>query len=383
VAARRAAIVGGGIGGLATAIALTGRGWQVRLFERAPAFTEVGAGISLWANAMRALDAIGVGARLAELGLEELTGGLRYRTGRWLSRPDGAEMARRYGPVTILHRADLLNALCNAVPAGVLSPGDAVDSVAQTASSVTVGHGGDTYEADLLVAADGLRSTVRPLVWPNAAGPRYAGYTAWRTVTPRPEGCDTGGETWGDGTRFGFAVVPGDRMYWYATANAPEGATSPDGELAELARRFGSWHEPIPSLLAAASAVPVLRHDIYELSDQDTFVSGRVALLGDAAHAMTPNLGQGACQALEDAATLAAVLDREPSISDALARYDRLRRPRTQAIVRRSRQMGTIGQWASRPAVIARNLLMPLIPSSLAIRSVASVVNWPPPEGIG
>jgi 2-polyprenyl-6-methoxyphenol hydroxylase-like FAD-dependent oxidoreductase len=381
MAARTAVIVGGGLGGLATAIALTGRGWQVRLLERAPAFTEVGAGISLWANAMRALDAIGVGDRVRALGQEEISGGLRYRTGRWLSRPDGAELTRRYGPVLILHRADLLHALCDAVPAGVLEPATTVDSVAQTAAGVTVGSGGVAYEADLVVAADGLRSTVRGLVWPDAPGPRYAGYTAWRAVVPRPHGFSSAGETWGDGTRFGFAPMPGNRAYWYATANASEGAFARDGELAELHRRFGTWPEPIPSLLAAvSSAVPVLRNDIYELSDQDRFVGGRVALLGDAAHAMTPNLGQGACQALEDAATLAAVLDQQPSIVEALARYDALRRPRTQAIVRQSRQMGAMGQWRSRPAVVARNLLLPLIPPSLAIRSLAPVLDWFPPD---
>jgi 2-polyprenyl-6-methoxyphenol hydroxylase-like FAD-dependent oxidoreductase len=107
-----------------------------------------------------------------------------------------------------------------------------------------------------------------------------------------------------------------------------------------------------------------------------------VALLGDAAHAMTPNLGQGACQALEDAATLAAVLDEYPTIPTGLARYDQLRRGRTQAIVRRSRQMGAIGQWAWPPAVAARDLVLPLLPSSLAIRALAATLNWPPLGGI-
>ena len=383
MAPRRAAIVGGGIGGLATAIALHGRGWHVRVFEKAAAFNEVGAGISLWANALRALDAVGVGERVRSLGMEEVSGGLRYRTGRWLSRVDAGEVIRRYGSVILLHRADLLEVLLDAVPSDVLVPGATVDSVVESNDCVTVGHGGESFDADLVVGADGLRSAVRRLIWPQAPGPRYAGYTAWRAVTRRPAGCDRGGETWGDGERFGYAHLPGDRVYWYATANVPEATTSGDGELAELNRRFGAWHDPIPALVHASLEASVLRHDIYELSNLDQFAGGRVALLGDAAHAMTPNLGQGACQAMEDAATLAAVLDRETSIPDALARYDRLRRPRTQRIVRQSRQMGAIGQWESRPAIVVRNMLLPLIPSSFAIRSLAPVVNWPPSEGIG
>src|SRR5439155_25942292 len=102
-------------------------------------------------------------------------------------------------------------------------------------------------------------------------------------------------------------------------------------------------------------------HDIYELPDLASFATGRVALLGDAAHAMTPNLGQGACQALEDAATLAAVLDGT-EVGPALDRYDRLRRPRSQTIVKLSRQMGVLGQWSWPPAVLLRDKLLPLVP---------------------
>lgn len=135
---------------------------------------------------------------------------------------------------------------------------------------------------------------------------------------------DVGGETWGRGTRFGRAPLPDARTYCYATANGPEGAEAPDGELAVLRARFGDWHHPIPALVEAAAGSEILRHDLYELPDLASFIRGSVALLGDAAHAMTPNLGQGACQALEDAATLA---DTAPD----LASYDRERRARTSA----------------------------------------------------
>jgi 2-polyprenyl-6-methoxyphenol hydroxylase-like FAD-dependent oxidoreductase len=374
---RRAVVVGGGIGGLATAIALYRRGWRVKVLERAPDFTEVGAGISLLSNALRALEAIGLRARVHDLGIVELQGGVRSSTGRWLSRIDAAEVTRRYGAMTMLHRADLLRVLLEAVPSDCLHPGTEVLSIKDEG---VVRHTAGVIEADLVVGADGLRSTVRRQLWPQAAQPRYAGYTAWRMITrPLPDLLDRGGELWGAGTRFGYAGLPDGRICAYASANTPPDQHSPDGELNELRRQVGHWCEPVPTLLGAVDPSAVLRHDIYDLPDLPTFVRGRVVLLGDAAHAMTPNLGQGACQALEDAATLAAVVD-DP---DGLARYDQLRRPRTQSIVARSRQMGAVGQWSAKPAVLARDLLLPLVPAGMAMRSLGSIFDWAPPEPTG
>ncbi len=377
MAQRSAIVVGGGIGGLATAAALVHRGWAVRVFERAAGFAEVGAGISVWSNALRALDAIrpGLADAVRERGTVEVNGGVQDRTGRWLSTVDAAEVVRRYGPVILLHRGDLLGVLLDAVPTDALVPGVEVTGV----EGGTVTYPGGEARADLVVGADGLRSAVRRSAWPDAPAPRYAGYTAWRWIAPAPDGHGQGGESWGRGTRLGHAPLPDGRVYCYATDNTPEGATAPD-EAAELAARFGDWHDPIPALVRAARDTTVLRHDIYELPNLPSFAAGRVALLGDAAHAMTPNLGQGACQALEDAATLAAVLDGGDDVATALNRYDRLRRRRTQTIVKRSRQMGALGQWSWPPAVLLRDRLLPLIPAKAALRSLDPVLAWSPPS---
>ena len=370
---RTAVVVGGGIGGLAAGIALHERGWQVRVLERAPEFSEVGAGISVWANALRALDMIspGLADEVRNRGDVELQGGIQARDGRLLSRADADEIVRRFGPVIMLHRADLLQVLLDRLPPTALEPGVEVRDV--DANGV-VTHDGGEERADLVVGADGVNSTVRRRLWPNDAPPRYAGYTGWRWVTPNaPNG--VGGETWGRGTRFGRAPLPDGRMYCYAAANAPEGAPAPGGELSELRARFGDWHDPIPALVEAAGESEILRHDLYELPDLSSFTRGAVALLGDAAHAMTPNLGQGACQALEDAAVLA---DTAPD----LARYDRERRPRTQRVVKMSRQMGAMGQWSWPPAVALRDRLLPLVPTSAALRVLDPVLAWPSEQGL-
>ncbi len=375
---RSAIVVGGGIGGLAAAIVLVGRGWRVRVLERADAFGEVGAGISLWPNALRALDAIGVGAAVRRLGGPDLNGGIRHRSGRWLARTDNDAITSRFGAVMILHRADLLRALVEALPSSSLISSASVSSVLSTADSAVVTRGGSSIEADLVIGADGLNSVTRQCLFPKAPAPRYAGYTAWRFITRETVPTQgEAGESWGSGMRFGYAALPDGRVYCYATANLPPDSPSSD-ELRELTSRFCDWHQPIPALLAAATPSDVLRHDIYDLPELPSFVSGRVALLGDAAHAMTPNLGQGACQALEDAATLASVLDRD-DIASALAQYDAARRRRTQVVARLSRRIGKVGQWSSFPAVAIRDGVMSLVPASVTTRSLASVLDWTPP----
>ncbi len=362
----RAIIIGGGIAGLASALALTRRGWQVEVLERAPEFTEVGAGLSLWPNALRALDALGVGEGVRARAALEGQAGIRDAAGRWLSRADTADLERRYGAVAMIHRADLLAALRAAVPQEALRPGITVSGVRPDG---TVAHSAGQSQADLVVGADGVGSVTRRSVWPEAPAPRYAGYTAWRVVTP-PVAVGEASESWGRGERFGYAPLPDGRVYCYATANAPESA--PDGGLAGLRARFGGWHDPIPALLDAAAPGAVLHHDLYELPPLKAYVSGKVVLAGDAAHAMTPNLGQGACQALEDAVVLGSVL----ASGDGLGAYDRQRRPRTQMITRRSRRIGVAAQWACPAAVTVRNTALRLLPPSSLARSLAPVLDW-------
>ncbi|MFD0530263.1 FAD-dependent monooxygenase [Kitasatospora arboriphila] len=209
-------------------------------------------------------------------------------------------------------------------PPGV--PGDARRPARVTAS-------GTEGEADLVVAADGLRSAARALLLPGHPGPRYSGFTTWRTVVPdpgRPVPCS---ETWGRGALTGVIPLTGGRVYLYAAALTPPGGRAADGdERAELLRRYGDWHRGLVDLLHSADPAAVLRHDAWELADPlPALHGGRVALLGDAAHAMTPFQGQGACQALEDAVVLAHAL-AGADVTGALAAYTAARLPRTTAV---------------------------------------------------
>jgi 2-polyprenyl-6-methoxyphenol hydroxylase-like FAD-dependent oxidoreductase len=292
----------------------------------------------------------------------------------------------RFGdPVILLPRAAVIDALAARVPGGVLSLATEVTSVesgGKAAARVATTAG--ELDADLVVAADGIGSASRSALFPGHPGLRYAGFTTWRLLTGPVTGQVPMAESWGRGTVFGVMPLPDGRVYCYAAAPADPGVRAGD-ELPELVRLFGRWHEPIPGLLAITRPQDVLRHDVAELAAPlPSFHRGRVALLGDAAHPMTPNLGQGACQALEDAAVISrlAAGTGPDAVTGMLARYTAARLPRTTDVVRWSRRAATMTTWASPPAVAFRNTVARLtgrLAPGAALRGLAAIYGWQPP----
>jgi 2-polyprenyl-6-methoxyphenol hydroxylase-like FAD-dependent oxidoreductase len=384
VAERHAVVVGAGIGGLGAALGLRKAGWRVNVLERVHRFEPVGAGITLMPNALRALDELGVGTEFRELAPLQTSGGLRSSSGRWLSHWDGAALQRLLGaPMVALHRAQLHRMLHSALPPDSVHTGVQVTGVSTevTGGRLRVQHAGTVGvdDADLVVAADGIDSRLRSQLWPEVGAPAYCGITTWRGIAPAPPGPPLEvTQSWGRGSEFGIVPLADGRIYWFGAVEAPPGTFS-DDERAAVRARFDDWHSPIPELIDASEMV--LHHDIDHLPALPrSFVRGRVVLLGDAAHAMTPHLGQGGCQALEDAVVLAAAVAIEPDVPTALAAYDRQRRPRTAAVVRAAAQVRRINTLASPLAIAARNTLVTLTPSALGIRSMARISRWDPPE---
>ena len=379
-------VIGAGIGGLAAAAGLCAAGWDVTACERAGSLEPVGVALALAPNGLRALDAIGAGDGLRALAVpQEL--GIRRCDGRWLMRSTtGRMVSDRFGdPVILLPRAAVIDALAARVPGGVLSLATEVTSVesgGKAAARVATTAG--ELDADLVVAADGIGSASRSALFPGHPGLRYAGFTTWRLLTGPVTGQVPMAESWGRGTVFGVMPLSGGRVYCYAAAPADPGARAGD-ELAELVRLFGRWHEPIPGLLAITRPQDVLRHDVAELAAPlPSFHRGRAALLGDAAHPMTPNLGQGACQALEDAAVISwlAAGTGPDAVTGMLARYTADRLPRTTNVVRWSRRAATMTTWASPPAVAFRNTVARLtgrLAPGAALRGLAAIYGWQPP----
>jgi 2-polyprenyl-6-methoxyphenol hydroxylase-like FAD-dependent oxidoreductase len=366
----RVIVVGGGIAGLSAAIGLRRTGHEVIVLERAPRIGPVGAGITLFANAMRALDRLGVGEAVAAQGAPAKRSAILTWEGRELTQvpPDLVD-----GAVAV-HRADLQAEL--AAAAGEVRLGSEVTVVEQDGGGIVARAADGTDErGDLLIGADGLSSVVRRVIADVPV--RYAGYTAWRGVSPVPVEPGRLTESWGVGERFGLIDIGRRRTYWFATKNAPEGESDErQGRKAEVLRRFSRWHEPIAAIAEAADEAGILRNDVYYLEPIPRWSEGRVVLVGDAAHATTPGVGQGAAQAIEDAVVFADRLARSGDLATALAEYEAIRRPRAEAVLKLSRRTDKAAQLASPLGWRFRNALVRRLPERVQRRQLEPLVRY-------
>jgi len=405
---RSAVVVGAGIGGLAVAGALARSGWAVTLIERGERIRADSAALLLWPSGMRALRALGLADGLGAITSPAPGRGIRRPNGQWLVQPDAAadpELA----DALVVHREDLHDALIAGLGEKIdIRTGHGIRTVRMPgADRPAVGDGQQTFEADLVVAADGLDSIIRRRLAPEANAVA-AGSAAWRAVIPwyrapkLPElagegGGPSGGETLGGGHRFRYALL-GERgsaggssrggIYWVATVPGAFRPEPPATQLALLRRWFADWHAPIGDLLAATEPDDLVQHQVGELRPLPrsfSFLSGTggYVLLGDAGHAMSHHLGQGACLALEDAAALRDFVHQAipgRSLTDALEAYTRDRRPRISRIVRQTKRMSVAMGAANGLAGRARDAAFGRSPGLLS-RVSGLVRQWRPPAG--
>jgi 2-polyprenyl-6-methoxyphenol hydroxylase-like FAD-dependent oxidoreductase len=395
VAAEHTAIVaGGGIAGMAAAVALEQAGCRVMVLERAPAFGEVGAGLALTMNGMAAVDALGVGDAVRAAGFRTASAGFQDRSGRWLVRlPDEKNGQNAITTIWGQHRQRLhavLHQAATAVPGVDLFTGAEVTRVRPgqpdgDRAEVTWRRDGHTHvtPADLVVAADGVRSTVRTQLFP-AVEPRYGGSTSWRAVIPDTTADRRFVAVWGPAAEFGALALSDQEIYWYGYFRHPAGATFPD-ELAAARDRFAGYPSWVGGLLAETTADRLIRNDVYHLPQgPPSYVTGRVVLIGDAAHACLPTAGQGAAMALEDAICAGRLIARPVRsgmpLAAALTTFDQARRPRGQRIVRTAMTIARFGAdlgpgWRQS----ARDTALRLLPPALMLRAGTSIARWTPP----
>jgi 2-polyprenyl-6-methoxyphenol hydroxylase-like FAD-dependent oxidoreductase len=292
--------------------------------------------------------------------------------------PLGA-LGRRLGaPIVGIHRADLLAVLARCVaPADVYLSARFV-SFEQDAHGVTAHFAdGRRERGDLLIGADGIHSCVRALVLGDPQ--RYCGYVGWRGAARLDvPGFPPGLSIWsyGRGAQFGLIPIGGGRVFWFGTASMPEAEIAQLGpHRQELSARFHDWHVPIPDLLGVLDEAAVVRTPIYDRPPVSRWGTGRVTLLGDAAHATTPTLGQGACLAIESALVLAGYLGRGGTVDTALRCYERDRQRRTARIIRQSWNMGRQIQWRHPLACWLRDRVIRLMPLALHVRTLEQIIG--------
>jgi FAD-dependent urate hydroxylase len=373
-------IIGGGIGGLCTAIALRQTGLSVEVYEQAPVLGAVGAGITIWPNAIKAFRRLGVAERILSTGARIRRAELRNWRGRVMSRSEPGELEEKLGePTVAIHRADLHSILLSALPESVVHLGKRCVELKQGEKDILVTfEGGEEARADLLVGADGIHSVLRQQMVPEAR-PRYSGYTAWRGVVETEDEAALGvtNETWGRGTRFGFLRIDSKRVYWFATTNSVAGMRQTPAENKRfLLERFSGWHHPVELLIQSTSPDQILHSDIYDLEPMSKWFEGRAVLLGDAAHPTTPNMGQGACMAIESSLVLARCFEQEDDLAVALTRYEKERMPRTAWITRQSRKIGRLGQIENPAACAVRDWFVSVMPDAFSKRQFLKAASF-------
>lgn len=356
----KAIIIGGGIGGLSTAIALKNAGIKVAIFERAAGLRTAGAGLSIWSNAAYALKKLGVLENVMNEGKTISKSAIVNELGQNISEIPLHKLNQQAGAPTIaILRKNLLQILYETLKETEIHfNAECIDILTDTDQVTAVIKDGRRISADLLIGADGIHSAVRNKVFGHFLL-RNNNYLAWRGVTGFQHDYITQSfmfESWGKGNRFGFVPVNDKEVYWFATHNAV--SHSKVGNKQEILSLFSHFASPIPDVIESTDQQNIIETNIYDLKPLRNWVKGRVALLGDAAHPMTPNLGQGACMAIEDGLVLAGCLIENGSIEKALINYEKKRIKRVRLIVNSSRQIGIIGQLQHPILCKSRNFFM-------------------------
>lgn len=371
-------IIGGGVAGLAAAIGFQNNSMDFSLFEQADQLKGIGAGFGLAANAMQALEYLGIREDIEKLGHHLDSYKILDDKGKVLVAPNTKTLSQQYNQRNFaIHRADLHLYLLSQVQPQSLHLGKKAIYLSQKDGTISIRFAdGTMHYTKYLIIADGVKSPLRQQLIPTAV-PRYAGYTCWRaTIDNSTIALQHGSETWGQKGRFGMTPLTHNRIYWYACINATyQSETYRNYRIADLQHHFGHYHDPIPEILSHTQDTDLIWNDIVDIKPLQHLAYGNILLLGDAGHATTPNMGQGACQALEDVAVLMDELTDKASAPKAFLSFEKRRLQRTRYITKTSKRIGEVAQWENPFMISIRNTILKNIPAKMSQANLEKLLS--------
>ncbi|ULQ55193.1 FAD-dependent monooxygenase [Flavihumibacter rivuli] len=372
-------IVGGGIAGLCAAIALRRIGLDPLVVEAAPAFKPIGAGLTLAANAMQALRHLGIAEQVKERGRIMNAFTIYDEKGKVIKRVNTDPHTSRYGISNFnIHRADLHEVLFSFLPKDrVLTGKRTVDLQATDGGYRLQFEDGSQLETTYLIVAEGIHSPIRSKLVPDSHL-RYAGYTCWRGIADNSRlQVNETSETWGSNGRFGIVPLNNHQIYWFATKNSePMNFTYQHYTIEQLMEHYQDYHAPIREVLSSTPANGIIWDDLYDLAPLEQYAFGHILLMGDAAHATTPNMGQGACMAIEDAVVLGECLKQHNNVAHAFNQFEKQRKERTQWVVKQSRSIGAMAQVENKLLAGCRDMVFRMMPDGMYRRQLEKVYEF-------
>ena len=375
----RILIVGGGIAGLTTAIALQQKHLDFLVLEAVPEIKAVGAGITLAGNAMRALGKLGISNDVKKHGHLISAMIIQDEKGKVISVMDAEKLSRNHGLDNVaIHRGTLHEILLRNIPAEKIRTNKKVTGFHDEADRIIISfEDGTQLEGSAVIVADGINSIIRQKLIP-ASLPRYSGYTCWRGVVENKWAIEKDAvEVWGPAGRFGYVPVGNNKLYWFACKNGPyRSEVMRQFSIDDLADNFRTYVNPIASIIRSTRQEDLIWSDIVDLEPISQFAFNSILLIGDAGHATTPNLGQGACMGIEDALMIAEEISEQPNtIAKAFRSFEQKRLPRTTFIVNTSYRLGKVAQVENPLLARIRNSLFRMMPEWVNDKQLAKVLD--------
>ena len=364
-------IVGGGIGGLTLANVLKGYHLDFRVYESAPEIKPVGSGIMMAINAMQVFETLGLKQQIEQAGNRIHAVSVTDQLLNNISTTNVLALEHKYNSCNIaIHRADLQKILAENAGMGNIMLNHSLKQIHKKENYVLSFENGTFIESEVVFGADGIHSKIRNQIF-NTGQIRETGQICWRGLTEfdLPEKYNHEAiEAWGKGKRFGFVKMSGKKIYWYAVVNKKI-----HKRYLSVAENFEEFHPMILDIIASTLPENSILNDLTDLSPIPEWHTGNLCLIGDAAHATTPNLGQGACQAIEDAYIIAKLYDKNKNWNSLFEEFQQIRRKKVDYVVNTSRKLGQFSQWEK--AGRLRNLIMKMVPESLNRKIVERVVK--------